>query len=1397
MTASNPHGEEHFTRIMKYLHEPGRLCMKELVIKRAFDLKPTGVTSWGIDEFLQHNKAKIIQKKWRHNKDAFYPRSGRLDLDTLDVCRLCFLLFNVCSLKGETELENSLNEVKDIRDQISHPGRFSLTLPEYTSFKQRCDRFIDLALNFIKDDSFSRKVRQDVALIDKPISLEVIGAYKSVQREIAWKTTEVLEEIQDFRKQYKEHREDDKEHKAEHVSFMENQKKSSCETNTKIEHLGDQAKLTLEKLNYLIQLEKVDGSAVRVTGTTGTILFKHCDKEQEMRLSEAVANMLKRRAANACENCQNVYKAVEDMRNTEYGLVSGGKIACVQIVIQCQNLKKQLQLFDDVISGKIQHWIKPLESALREDFDLPELELEFIIDRDDFWQCINKTVEIIERTMLEDSGFGQSDRSPDGSSDDNQETDNGDGQAIENDTESTVLEVNSYERIHEEYDPVICENQHDVGNSMTLFQKDVHKTVHLQDKDSIVLEMKSKEGIHDKNATVIGENQQDTQIQDEGNSTPLFQKCVPETGDLDFLDACPWPMQVHVQNRHAVFESLFKDFRRDLLNFYKKQMLYPLSPLLDIDCDLEEFYVKPRISKISYKMFEPKTTAMHYLATLDEIFEDRSSDTQCIYIKGDPGVGKTTLCNYLTRSWCSTQRDVVERQQNKTRGGTASCLKSDALRHFDITFLVKLGELNASFHDVKAILKESVICGILSYQNYDRAFLEHVFAQKTCLVILDGLDELRAPTYLQLINELDNIVESEETTNTFLVTSSQAISDHWDFQYFLLETMDTNCALCLIHSVCSLFPDYNRTAHSFLLEVAQNDLQCMLTNPRYILQLLSLWFANQELGSSRCEVYSNTIELLFSKEHSMHKIQYQGNITHTHSTLPNCFSKTQLCQARSKLLLDLSQIAFASLFDGFNLPIKPAYKGQLNEEDENFALKTGIVGKLVGGERVFSFMDQTVKEFLAAIHFWAFEEDIKYLMTCTPGYNRNIVLTRELFCFICGMNKSVGEYISKIYSHVCVQDMCSEDIIRPESVDKLLKSTLDAWQEAKPDVDHFIFSVAKVTGTPTKNTWQTQKRKHIAFLSFENISTTEMYEYLIDLCCISLSYINIQSSVKTIIKPTFFDSCINLHTLYVHNIEINGMLDLSSCRSLSALTLRNVDAQNIVIFDKRIAVLCLDILDDMYFAKALNKDHLTRYSVFHEQGYLKLLKSGNVGDKAEINTQYLPVIGKSNKLDFIAGLYKLHELSLVHIEIYDCLDLSCCKQLSALTVSDVRVPKIIINAENIAKLCINFRGELEQTSRFSKRLKCLVIEHANLVLALDLINCTHLQMLHLRNVDLNSMSLKQHAIQVCSLYGRVGTSNCGWKSVLKSLEMSKNLRQLTVYQVPSDVLPILRNLALF
>ncbi|WAR20791.1 IFIH1-like protein [Mya arenaria] len=350
MAARKEEGEEYFTRIMQYVHEPSRRCTQELIIKRAFDLKPPNETSWDVDRFLQANRDKIVNRK---HKNAIFPPTGKVQLDTLDISLLSILILNACSLKHD--LVTSLNLVIEIRNKISHPERFSLTPAEYDLFKERCDRFIESSLNFIEDDTLSTEVRQDVAAIEKPIPSEIIKAYNVSKREQVCKIMELQGEFEEFKEAYRRDIQENKEHKTE---------------------------------------------------TTCTILVKHCDNEKEKQMSRAVVNLFNKGLDCSCENCQNVVEAVEAMRTTDYGPVSNGKVACIQLDIHCRNLRELRKLFDDVISGKIQDLIKPLESALRKDFNTPELELELIIDRVDFWRCIYETGEIIERILENDSSIG-------------------------------------------------------------------------------------------------------------------------------------------------------------------------------------------------------------------------------------------------------------------------------------------------------------------------------------------------------------------------------------------------------------------------------------------------------------------------------------------------------------------------------------------------------------------------------------------------------------------------------------------------------------------------------------------------------------------------------------------------------------------------------------------------------------------------------------------------------------------------------------------------------------------------------------------------------------------------------------------------------------------------------
>ena len=85
------------------------------------------------------------------------------------------------------------------------------------------------------------------------------------------------------------------------------------------------------------------------------------------------------------------------------------------------------------------------------------------------------------------------------------------------------------------------------------------------------------------------------------------------------------------------------------------------------------------------------------------------------------------------------------------------------------------------------------------------------------------------------------------------------------------------------------------------------------------MQLLTVWFDNEPLGESQCEIYSNMIEFLLKRYCRKREIVFEmevievGDCCRDRQT-PMCLQSQIYCKAHMELLSKLATLAYNTLF---------------------------------------------------------------------------------------------------------------------------------------------------------------------------------------------------------------------------------------------------------------------------------------------------------------------------------------------------------------------------------------------------------------------------------------------------------------------------------------------------
>ena len=133
-----------------------------------------------LDDFLRREKRRILRRisdldPFGRPSDILFPRHGMTNLYDWDVTLLCWILLNVCYLRGVVKhkhpdaLADAIGKIREVRNKTVHKLFSSLNVSksEYESFLQDINGSIETCLQYINDPDFSEDIYNKVEEIEK------------------------------------------------------------------------------------------------------------------------------------------------------------------------------------------------------------------------------------------------------------------------------------------------------------------------------------------------------------------------------------------------------------------------------------------------------------------------------------------------------------------------------------------------------------------------------------------------------------------------------------------------------------------------------------------------------------------------------------------------------------------------------------------------------------------------------------------------------------------------------------------------------------------------------------------------------------------------------------------------------------------------------------------------------------------------------------------------------------------------------------------------------------------------------------------------------------------------------------------------------------------------------
>ena len=160
---------------------------------------------------------------------------------------------------------------------------------------------------------------------------------------------------------------------------------------------------------------------------------------------------------------------------------------------------------------------------------------------------------------------------------------------------------------------------------------------------------------------------------------------------------------------------------------------------------------------LSYKTFTSETRKEYKdVTSAKDFFEVDGQRAERLYILGEPGRGKTGQCHQLLQHWVQARKKEKEELSEWEKG----------LAAYDLVFFITLRHVDKKTHSVYEMICRYMLNEHPKFHFTVHHILKSGLSSAKCLILLDGLDEMRGEPEIDL----------EISTSTVILTSR-----HWKF----------------------------------------------------------------------------------------------------------------------------------------------------------------------------------------------------------------------------------------------------------------------------------------------------------------------------------------------------------------------------------------------------------------------------------------------------------------------------------------------------------------------------------------------------------------------------------------------------------------------------------------
>ncbi|KAH3782746.1 uncharacterized protein LOC127841092 [Dreissena polymorpha] len=437
-----------------------------------------------------------------------------------------------------------------------------------------------------------------------------------------------------------------------------------------------------------------------------------------------------------------------------------------------------------------------------------------------------------------------------------------------------------------------------------------------------------------------------------------------------------------------------KEFHDMLIEHYRQtQGTVSVSPIWDgHDKPIHNVFVRPNLIHIKIENDGSRRKTDNGVLKYKDLFYKENKLNKRVIIQGEPGMGKSTLLSKFVLDWCEAASPEFQEY-------IANFSDLETLQGFTFLFHLSLRD-SPEIYEVLKMIKSQLIDKMYDGDERKQVYtlLQHIMKTEKIIICMDGLNEwatnLNSDPF-PLIATCNKQCVALITTRPWkmvdkrikdsgidLLIEVSGIIDKEQLAIFVLKSLQTN---------------NSKSYTEFMSYVEEQKLQHFLASPWLLTLLVSVWINSQHFSGSLCELNCILLDNLFRKATT-----HEGKFSHAQF---RCLKATNFIYPRVEILNSLAKLAFECTFSsGKSLVFsKEKVLESLSQEHLKFSLQAGILSEryISSQQSQFSFLHETVQEFLAAFHI---AQSNGISISSIIETMRHVLEISQVFIYLCGLH---------------------------------------------------------------------------------------------------------------------------------------------------------------------------------------------------------------------------------------------------------------------------------------------------------------------------------------------------------------------------------------------------------